>query len=48
MCVIEHHQLYYTNMTLRRDMIQIILIIIASHEDGMNDIHNDNSVHVMR
>jgi hypothetical protein len=33
---------------MQQEAEQIIIIIIASHEDGMNDIHNDNSVHVMR
>jgi len=29
-------------------IIIIIIINIASHEDGMNDIDNDKSVHVMK
>ena len=32
-----------------RGIIIIIIIgLIASHEDGMNDIYNDKSVHVMK
>jgi len=29
-------------------IIIIIIIIIASHEDGMNDLYNYKSVHVMK
>jgi len=29
-------------------IIIIITIIIASHEDGMNDIYNDKNIHVMK